>query len=603
MPSQLQTTRVDLTGLLEVMGRNLYSTPSVAVRELVQNAHDACVRRQLEQPDDDFSPRIHLYTDLAKRRLIIEDNGAGLTENEIVEHLATIGSGYTRVLRNQTQSEEMIGYFGLGFLSAYVVSKKVEMQTCSYQQDDRAWQFLSKNGQQFSITEGLPRAIGSKVILDLAEDFYDLSDANYLDSLLRKYCRLLPIEIYLNDSDQPVNGEPAPWKLDTTTNPLRLKKLRQEFISNFDTQFEPLCTIPVGPTDDCDVHGLIWLHDGSSYANADNRRANIFIRGMYITSDARDLMPGWSGFCSCILESSRFTPTASREDLQKDSFYYQVQAHLYDSLVNGLITISQNDSDTWQRIITRHNEGLLGAAVGDDLLFDALRDVLKIPTSEGEHTLPEILRHSENRLLVTMEQKGNYEEILCRAQKIPVIYGYRYAVLSFTRKYAEYRSLPHHLLGTREASASLFREVDPGETTGKLLTRLFARDHEKLITVSFEPSYIPLLLIADEEAILKQRIEEDDAARRISTSALGLAKMYTAKLQDESLAYLYLNMSSPLIEAICSQPDEQQKTLADLVRSFMVIIGHNDNLKTVGSVAQELENYTKSLLNLINQEP
>ncbi len=197
-----------------------------------------------------------------------------------------------------------------------------------------------------------------------------------------------------------------------------------------------------------------------------------------------------------------------------------------------------------------------------------------------------------------MEERGGYEEILCRAQKIPVIYGYRYAALSFTRKYADYRSRTVKLLGTREANDSLFATSRVSDERYQLLKRLFARDREKLVTVEFEPGYVPMLLIPDEEALLKQRVESDAAQKHISTSALGLAKLYTEQLQDETVAYLYLNLASPLIQSLLKQDENTQIQIANLIRSFMIIVGHNEKLETVNSVAEELENYTHNLMEM-----
>src|SRR5580704_6152941 len=114
----IQSTGVDVGGLLTVLGENLYSTPLVALRELVQNAHDSIVRRRVEDPTW-RGGAISVKCVHAQQAVVIEDDGAGLTEDEIHSYLATIGRGYTRLLRDETSSDELIGMFGLGFLSAF----------------------------------------------------------------------------------------------------------------------------------------------------------------------------------------------------------------------------------------------------------------------------------------------------------------------------------------------------------------------------------------------------------------------------------------------------------------------------------------------------
>jgi molecular chaperone HtpG len=128
-----------LPGLLKVLAEHLYSSKKVGIRELLQNAHDSCVRRRIEEADLHDRPRIDLAIDPPRRTLVIRDNGCGLTEEEIGSYLATIGRGYTRELRERLalsspqEASELIGQFGLGFLSAFLLAGEVTVVTRSYQ--------------------------------------------------------------------------------------------------------------------------------------------------------------------------------------------------------------------------------------------------------------------------------------------------------------------------------------------------------------------------------------------------------------------------------------------------------------------------------------
>src|SRR6266571_7833225 len=126
MMSERQRFNLHLPGLLKVLAEHLYSSKKVGVRELIQNCHDSCVRRRIEGDEPDYEPRIDLSIDPDKRTLTISDNGYGLTADEITNYLATIGRGYTRELRERlslcsaAEATELIGQFGLGFLSAFL---------------------------------------------------------------------------------------------------------------------------------------------------------------------------------------------------------------------------------------------------------------------------------------------------------------------------------------------------------------------------------------------------------------------------------------------------------------------------------------------------
>src|SRR5690349_18874919 len=208
----LHKTRVDLEGLMKVLGDHLYSTPMVAVRELVQNAHDSCERRRIES-DEEFEARIVVRADPSARTLTIEDTGAGLTDEEIQQYLATVGAGYTRTLRQREQSSDvasgLIGYFGLGFLSAFVVSERTEVWTCSYKQPDQAWRFTSRDGQTYSLDVAPSREVGTRVTLHLREQHQSLANPLAVKRLLLRYACLLrhPIHCPVGDADlgEPVN--------------------------------------------------------------------------------------------------------------------------------------------------------------------------------------------------------------------------------------------------------------------------------------------------------------------------------------------------------------------------------------------------------------
>jgi molecular chaperone HtpG len=124
-----------LPGLLKVLAEHLYSTQRVGVRELIQNAHDSCVRRAIERPQPEYRPRIDLSVHPTSRTLRVADNGSGLTEEEILTYLTVIGRGYTRELRDRLEiadpgaSRELIGQFGIGFLSAFLIASDVTVET------------------------------------------------------------------------------------------------------------------------------------------------------------------------------------------------------------------------------------------------------------------------------------------------------------------------------------------------------------------------------------------------------------------------------------------------------------------------------------------
>src|SRR3954469_1199573 len=133
-----------LPGLLKVLAEHLYTSKKVGIRELIQNAHDSCVRRKVETEERGYRPRIDVRLDEARRTIVISDNGNGLVEQEIADYLSTIGRGYTRELRERLafsspeEAAELIGQFGLGFLSAFLIASEVTLTTLSIRKGAKA---------------------------------------------------------------------------------------------------------------------------------------------------------------------------------------------------------------------------------------------------------------------------------------------------------------------------------------------------------------------------------------------------------------------------------------------------------------------------------
>ena len=599
MTAELFNTDVNMDGLLEVLGKNLYSSPNVAIRELVQNAHDACVRREIEE-EGEHSFRIQLIPDYAKKTLTIIDSGSGLTFEEIRTYLATIGSGYTRVLRDSTQTEDMIGYFGLGFLSAYVVSDRVSVVTTSYQTPDKTWRFVSKGGKTFSIEQlDESHPVGTTVTLNLSESFHSLSEHDLLDGLLRKYCSLIQIPIYLADSTEAVNEIQVPWRNEYQSDIKRTKD-NLAFAQIFEDIFQPICTIEIPKDNPHGVNGLIWIQDSSGYSTSDYRNVSVFVRNMFITHEGRELLPLWAGFVGCVLESNQLIPTASREDLQKTDYYYQVQDFLTETLINGLKNIAATQSENWRRILARHNQALIGASVTDDDLFLLLKDSLKITTSHGDISVDKLLSLSKNKFYVQLEDKNNYEQILFRANNIPVVYGYLFAVSSFCNKYADFYQKELVNLGTEKGKKQLFslQAVEP-EQAAKFES-LFKKSGDSLFYTHIEPAEIPLVIVEDKDAALKKRIDEDENNKKIGSAALALAQIYTKDIDATNERDVFINLNSPLIKKVIESDDVQAKVLADMLRSFTAILCH-DAVEEGCDFQGELAQFNQSLLTILDK--
>ncbi|MEV7782260.1 ATP-binding protein [Kitasatospora sp. NPDC088351] len=576
----LRTTEVDLGGLVNVLATHLYSTPLVALRELVQNAHDSHTRRLLEDPDGGHRPLIRVRGDIDRRTVGIEDTGAGLTEPEIHAYLATVGTGYTRMLRELTGNQELIGAFGLGFLSAFSVADEVVVTTTSHREPGLGHRYRSHGGEQYSVERVAARPLpGTVVELSLKAEHAHLADEHALREVLGRYCVLLPIPVYVGDDEHPVNGVRVPWRRPSDGDQYAA---RMRFAAAFGRRFEPLTAFPVQPAPDAaedgtDAVGLLWVQDGGTYGSTDNRDLAVYLRGMLLAEDARDLLPSWAGFIGGVVESGRLTPTASREDLQRDGHYRALQQALADAIVDGLYETARLRPAVWRRILSRHGQDLLGAALCDDRLFTLLADDVPVPTSQGDLTAGALRAAGGGAVHVALGSGGGFEEMLYRAMQVPIARGDRYAVLPFLRRYAQLRDCRIVELGSESGNRELFRDPErplPAEEAAWLSGAL-ADPGEQLVPARFDPPGLPLVLVPDREAELKARIEDDQADARIPSAALRLARAFTARTDGEVKARLYLNLACPAVQDLLTAYRDGHTgsaTAAGLLRSLKVIM-------------------------------
>src|SRR5262249_18939456 len=239
-----QRFHLHLPGLLKVLAEHLYSSRKVAVRELLQNAHDSSVRRRIEEGDPHYRPRIELCVDPRARTLTIRDNGWGLSEEEIGTYLATIGRGYTRELRERLtlcspeEAAELIGQFGLGFLSAFLLAAEVTVVTRSFK-DGPALRWHSTGDEFYDLRPIEDAATGTSVSLRVKPAASFILREEELLGTVRTYADFLPTPIHLAGDPVPVNLMTPPWEADD------VEAAARDYLDRVSPEAPPLYVLPL----------------------------------------------------------------------------------------------------------------------------------------------------------------------------------------------------------------------------------------------------------------------------------------------------------------------------------------------------------------------
>lgn len=556
--SQRQRFNLHLPGLLKVLAEHLYSSKRVGVRELLQNAHDSCIRRKIEVSERHYRPRIDLTLDPTKRQLTIADNGNGLTEDEITTYLATIGRGYTRELRERLalvspeEAAELIGQFGLGFLSAFLLASEVTLETRSVKGGPPLrWQ--STGDEHYEITPGSRTEVGTSVTLTIKPTASFVLGEDALRETVRVYADFLPVPIYLDGDEEQLNLAVAPWDLPDVDTACR------DYVARAFRGTRPLALLPLGDTPISVGHGTItvplrgflFVPPGSVASVREYGDLAVYIRRMFICARERDLLPSWARFVRGVVECPLLQPTASREGLHQDDNFDLVRQAIEQQLTAGLRQLAQDDPTTWKQVVRGHADVITGWAVSDPEFYEQVADILTFRTTRGPLSLPEYLEASGGTIYyVTRELGSLQEQLLAEGRDVPAIDASWFSVTPFLERYAQ----QHPDLGLVRLdgeSDTLMRPVPEGP-----YARLVEHFREQGLSVrvaSFKPAAVPALMLYPQGAELARQAEASLEAGDLPGPLAGLIHQYVetrTSAGDDLRGTLYLNAGCPLLRRL-----------------------------------------------------
>jgi molecular chaperone HtpG len=434
--------QLHLPGLLKVLAEHLYSNQRVGIRELIQNAHDSCLRRSIEQSEPDYRPRIDLSVEPKNRLLRVADNGSGLTEDEIRTYLTVIGRGYTSELRERlatddlAKSRELIGQFGIGFLSAYLLASEVTVETRSKAGPALRW--FSTGNEQYELTDGNRAEIGTTVDLRLKPSAYFLLREQLLVEAVREYADFLPIAIHVQGSSDRVNLGAPPW------DEKDAEAACCDYVKRRFDEAEPLWVLPLTDgivdlghdTITVPLRGFLFVPAQSIASIKEYGTVAVYIRQMAICDADTDLLPVWARFIRGVIDCPALQPTASREAVHQDDSFEAVRQVVTDQLADGLHKLASKQPEVWRKIAYGHSDVIMGWASKHDEFFRMVVDTVPLQTSRGRIALPEYLRASGNVIYYTTRKLESLQEkVLAEGSDVPAIDASWFGVSSFLTRY------------------------------------------------------------------------------------------------------------------------------------------------------------------------
>ena len=559
--------KTNFKGLIQLLARNLYPEPDVFIRELVQNAHDAIKIRQLDEPN--LAGRIEILTDAGEKTITFVDNGGGMNANDIEEFLSTVGASGTRERAmqylhegNKSQALGTIGQFGIGILSAFVVARKLEVIT-KKRGSQKVYRWINEGGEDYSLDEVTDKAqTGTTVRLTLQPDRGEFLDEKTIRKTITRYAEFIPFRIDLN-GEGPINAMDAPWHKSGWAGDGDYKNALREFL-NKRFPDSPMLVIPI-KFDQPKARGALYISDRHVPGINTPGLLDIFQERMCIRINDSELLPEWAKFVRGVIDSPALTPTAARDNVQKDANYRELKRQLGRLIVEELTTLAKSDPRRFEQLCAWHHYHLKGMALHHDDFFNAVIDSLPFETNEGKMNLPRYLERQpaktgEKVPVYFFSYGGDSNQFydLCRAKGLVAIntgFPFDEEVL---RKYVGRNSERMELrqLDTLD-DPNLYRHLSVDErkqflaiehAVNEALKSVGHRARVEVETRRFLPAHMSGALIGQEQ-FDRQKVMEGIAQQIEVVFGGDMARDLLAELRTQSLR-LILNADNPLVQRL-----------------------------------------------------
>jgi len=532
--------QTEVSELLHLIVHSLYSHPEIFLRELISNSSDALDKlRHLTLTDDaykslPFDPRIDLELDEAQQTLSIADTGIGMNEEDLVSHLGTIARSGTKTFLAQLSADakkdsNLIGQFGVGFYSAFMVADRVEVVSRKAG-ETQAWRWVSDGKSGFDIEPAERAVAGTTILLHFNEEGKQYANSYRLQQVVKKYSNHIAFPIFLtydksewNEAEkksdkvrttEQVNAASALWR--RPKSELKEEDYKELYKSISGDWEDPLFWFHTKAEGSLDYTTLFYIPAKAPldlYQSDYKVGVKLYVKRVFIMDDARELLPQYLRFVRGIIDSEDLPLNVSREILQQNRVLTSIRTASVKKILSELKNIAANQPEQYLKFIAQFNrplkEGLHGDYANRETLLDLVR--FKSTQAEGLTSLAEVKSRMKEGQKSIYYITGGAESLL-RTSPLLEIYKKKNLevlildddideiVFSGVEKYGEI-----DLKSVNKASTSedLKDEAEPdkAENLKPLLDKLKATlgDRVKDVRVSARLADSPSCIVSDEE--------------------------------------------------------------------------------------------------------
>ena len=437
---------VTSTNIFPVIKKFLYSDHEIFLRELVSNAVDATQKLKTlasvgEFKDELGDLKVRISIDKQKRTLTVTDRGIGMTAEEVNKYINEIAfSGAEEfVNKYKDNAAAIIGHFGLGFYSAFMVADKVEIFTQSWKADEKAVHWSCDGSPVYDMEDTIKADRGTDIVLHLGADFDEYLEDSKIEGLLKKYCRFLPIEIVFGKKKEWKDGKQVELEEDNVVNyvnPAWTRKpqdLTEEDYKEFyhqlypDQMEEPLFHIHLNVDYPFNLTGILYFPKIKNNLDIHRNKIQLYCNQVFVTDEVENIVPQYLTLLHGVIDSPDIPLNVSRSYLQSDQNVKKISSHITKKVADKLFEIYRDSKEDFQNKWEDIKLFIQFGMLSDEKFYERATKFALVKNIAGEYfTMDEYIAKVKEQqtdkdgnivVLYTQDPDANYTHINHAKQK------------------------------------------------------------------------------------------------------------------------------------------------------------------------------------------
>lgn len=528
--------------IMPIIKKWLYSDKDIFIRELVSNGCDAITKRRLAQPDAGDAHRVVVRVDAEAGTLSFTDNGVGMTGEEVEKYINQVAfSGAEEFIRQyggeKDEKTGIIGHFGLGFYSAFMVASRVEIDTLSFADGAQAVRWVSEDGMAYETSASDRTDVGTTITLTIMDDEREFLEAHRVREVLDKYCAFLPIPVYLEDAakaaeaateasdaaegDADADAAPKEKEPETPINdtaPLWLRKPSEvtddeykAFYTKVFHEYEPpLFWVHLNVDYPFNLKGILYFPKlKQEFGGMMEGPIKLFSGQVFVADNIKEVIPEFLTLLKGVIDCPDLPLNVSRSFLQNDQYVKKLSAYITRKVADRLTGLFGSERENYEKYWDDINPFIKFGCLKDESFYDRVRSALLLKTTDGTYLTVEEYTNknrekAENRVYYASDEKVQAASIaLYTEQGIDVallnspLDTNFISFLEYKDKDIRYSRVDADLTGLTDTDADA-PEMDASKLQAMFRDAL-SMDALEVTLESFKNEHLPAMAIEDEQ--------------------------------------------------------------------------------------------------------